>query len=111
MNFGQIVLNGVTDQQLDYIIRVMEQHEQTLHFDPSQSHRAAPPPYQPPPCPFPHPFPYPPPMPPAPPAGQNIYDNVVITCTGDDGIAALIEVLRRINPNIPVPPGLPPLPN
>jgi hypothetical protein len=90
---GTIVFNNVYDPQLDTIIRVKERHETSLKFNPQEMqpiNRAMNPYGQQQPIPVGA-------------SGQG-YNNVVIEWEGDDGLAAISEMLHRIYPTLPIPP-------
>jgi hypothetical protein len=85
---GTVTFNGVYDQQLETIIRVKERHESSIKFNPQQMQSISA---------------YPPHTPPPGSTGDG-YNNVVINWDGDDGLAAISEMLHRLYPNLPVPP-------
>jgi hypothetical protein len=109
MNNGSLTLNGITDAQLDSIVRVKEQHEGVIEFNPQQLQ-----PIGNGPRPFPgqsypgQSFPGQPLSPQPPPAGQSIYNNAVLSWRSDEGLGVVLEVLHRLYPSGPVPP-FPPL--
>ena len=104
MNNGSLTLNGISDAQLDTIVRVKEQHEGAIDFNPQQLQ---------PICNAPQPFPGRPPFPgqpfpPQPPqAGQSIYNNAVVSWHSDEGIGVILELVHRLYPNGPAPPFTP----
>ena len=106
MNNGALTLNGITDAQLDTIIRVKEQHEGVIDFNPQQLQPIGRAPAFPPGRPgFPgQPFPGQP-MPPQPQQdAQSMYNNAVVCWHADDGLAVILELIHRLYPNGPVPP-------
>jgi len=107
MNNGSLTLNGITDAQLDTIIRVKEQHEGVIDFNPQQLQPVGPTqPFFPGRPGFPGQPPFPgQPVPVQPPqAGQGIYNNAVICWHADEGLAVILELIHRLYPNGPVPP-------
>jgi hypothetical protein len=112
MTNGSLTLNGITDAQLDTVIRVKEQHEGALDFNPQQLQPIGnTQPYFPGRPGFPgqsmpgQPFPGQPfPGQPQPQPGQSLYNNLVLNWHSDDGLGAVLEVIHRIYPNGPVPP-------
>ena len=117
MTNGTLTLNGITDAQLDTVIRVKEQHEGVIDFNPQllQPIGNAPPfipgrpgyPGQPMPGqPFPgQPMPGQPfPGQPQPQAGQGLYNNLVLNWHSDDALGVVLELIHRLYPNGPVPP-------
>jgi hypothetical protein len=111
---GQLILNGIDDSQLEIIIRVKIAHEGALQFHPQQMQESGGQPFFPPGAPRP-PFPpgmQPPfgvPQPPPQPNAGSTYNNVMLFWHGDEGLAAIVELLHRLNPAAPAPP-FPPLP-
>ena len=101
MNSGSLTLNGICDAQLDTIVRVKEQHEGAIDFNPQQLQ-----PIGNAPQPFPGRPPFPgQPLPPQPPqAGQSINNNAVVSWHSDEGIGVILELVHRLYPNGPVPP-------
>ncbi len=86
---GTVTFNEVYDPQLDIIVRVKEKHEQSIQFNPQQMqpiNRNT----------------YPPPPPPPPGSTGQGYNNVVLNWEGQDGLAAISEILHRLYPNLPV---------
>jgi hypothetical protein len=104
MNSGSLTLNGICDAQLDTIVRVKEQHEGAIDFNPQQLQ-----PIGNAPQPFPGRPPFPgQPLPPQPPqAGESIYNNAVVSWHSDEGIGVILELVHRLYPNGPVPPFAP----
>jgi hypothetical protein len=106
VNNGSLTLNGITDAQLDTIIRVKEQHEGVIDFNPQQLQPVGGgQPYFPGRPGFPG-QPYPgQPMPPQPqPGGQSSYNNAVVSWHSDDGLGVVLELIHRLYPSGPVPP-------
>ena len=101
MNTGSLTLNGICDAQLDTIVRVKEQHEGAIDFNPQQLQLIG---NAPQPFPGRPPFPGQPSPPQPPQAGQSIYNNAVVSWHSDEGI---LELLHRLYPNGPVPPFAP----
>jgi hypothetical protein len=110
MNNGSLTLNGITDAQLDTIVRVKEQHEGVIDFNPQQLQ-----PIGNVPQPFPGrpPFPGQPypgqipgqPFPPQPPqTGQSMYNNAIVSWHSDEGLGVILELIHRLYPSGPVPP-------
>jgi hypothetical protein len=96
MNNGSLTLNGISDAQLDTIVRVKEQHEGAIDFNPQQLQPTGRPPF--PGQPFP-------PQPQQ--AGQSIYNDAIVSWHSDEGIGVILELLHRLYPNGPVPPFAP----
>ena len=104
MNTGSLTLNGICDAQLDTIVRVKEQHEGAIDFNPQQLQLIG---NAPQPFPGRPPFPGQPSPPQPPQAGQSIYNNAVVSWHSDEGIGVILELLHRLYPNGPVPPFAP----
>lgn len=106
MTNGSLSLNGISDAQLDTIIRVKEQHEGVIDFNPQQLQPigGGQPTYLGRPG-FPgQPFPGQPTSPQPQPVNQSIYNNATISWRSDDGIGVVLELIHRLYPNGPVPP-------
>jgi hypothetical protein len=100
MNNGSITLNGITDAQLDTIIRVKEQHEGAINFNPQQLQPIGnTPPFFPGRPPIPGQ-----PMPQPPQPVQSMYNNAVVSWPSDEGLGVVLEIIHRLYPNGPVPP-------
>jgi hypothetical protein len=107
MTNGSLLLNGITDAQLDTVIRVKEQHEGVIDFNPQQLQPIGnAPPFFPGRPSFPgQPMPGQPfPGQPQPQSGQGLYNNLVLNWHSDDGLGAVLEIIHRLYPNGPVPP-------
>jgi len=103
MNNGSLTLNGITDAQLDTIVRVKELHEGVIEFNPQQLQ-----PIGNVPQPFPGRPPYPgqpyPGQPLPPQIGQSMYNNAVVSWRNDEGVGVILELIHRLYPSGPVPP-------
>lgn len=76
MTTGQLILNGISDPQLEIIIQLKAQQETIFHFQPEQMR--------------PQQKVYAGPAP-------NGYDNVILSWTNDPGFKVILELLTRLN--------------
>jgi len=106
MNNCSLTLNGITDAQLDISIRVKEQHEGVIDFNPQQLQPTGEAqPYFPGRPGFPgQPYPGQPMPPQSQPGTQSIYNNAVVSWHSDDGLGVILELIHRLYPSGPVPP-------